>query len=78
MTTRLKSQKELVLISQIVNKIYDLSLLLFLDRGYKCEQEVCNGCYVMPMIVLFNDRINKYCNIEHERCWLQMCYIECE
>ena len=30
--------------------MHDLSLLVFLDSGYKCQSELCNGCHGISMM----------------------------
>ena len=47
----LMSLKELILISQINQRVYDLSLLVIKGIGYKYKPYVCNGCHDSSMMV---------------------------
>ena len=49
-------RKELMLIRQCIKRMWYLSLLIFLDKGFKYEPYLCNGCHdLMQTAINFND-----------------------
>ena len=53
-------QKELMLIRQCIKRMWYLSLLIFLDKGFKYEPYLCSGCHdlmqtakTLMMLLLF-------------------------
>ena len=58
-------QKELILIKQVDQKMYALSLLYFEDIGYKFEPNVWNKCRDVLMTAY---ELKKHCNIKYKRC----------
>ena len=58
-------QKELILIKQVDQKMYALSLLYFEDIGYKFEPNVWNKFRDVLMTAY---ELKKHCNIKYKRC----------
>ena len=58
-------QKELILIKQVDQKMYALSLLYFEDIGYKFEPNVWNKFRDVLMTAY---ELKKHCNIKSTRC----------
>ena len=53
---RLMFRKELMLIRQCIKRMWYLSLLIFLDKGFKYEPYLCSGCHdLMQTAINFND-----------------------
>ena len=49
-------RKELMLIRQCIKRMWYLSLLIFLDKGFKYEPYLCSGCHdLMQTAINFND-----------------------
>ena len=49
-------RKELMLIRQCIKRMWYLSLLIFLDKGFKYEPYLCSGCHdLMQTAIKFND-----------------------
>ena len=58
-------QNELILIKQVDQKMYALSLLYFEDIGYKFEPNVWNKFRDVLMTAY---ELKKHCNIKYKRC----------
>ena len=49
-------RKDLMLIRQCIKRMWYLSLLIFLDKGFKYEPYLCSGCHdLMQTAINFND-----------------------
>ena len=56
--TELTFVKVLMLIRQVFKRAHYLSLLVFLDKGFKFQPDVCNGCLdVLTMSMNVDDML---------------------
>ena len=58
-------------IKQINQKSGMFSLLVFLDKDYKIETYVCNGC---NDLLIMSINLNDNAILKNKLCWLQLQY----
>ena len=58
-------------IKQINQKSGIFSLLVFLDKDYKIETYVCNGC---NDLLIMSINLNDNAILKNKLCWLQLQY----